>query len=155
MSEIVLKQFEMARGWTIEVSESITREVADVKPRGFNNTIHWQIGHILTASEYFLIELPSEVNHLPPNYRELFGADTKPDDWQGKVPAVDQLVTQLKEQLVRMRQISPDQFNQNLANPRHGFKTLGDSAAFSVLHEGLHVGKIEEMKRVIVHSGVI
>jgi len=151
-NEIIFNQIELARGWTIDVSESISHGVVNVKPNGFKNTIHWQIGHILTSTEYFLFDLVNDENHLPENYTELFGSGTKPDDWEGDVPTIEQLVAQLKAQLVRMRKISAPQLTKKLVKPMHGFETLADCAAFSVLHEVLHVGKIEEMERVIVNS---
>lgn len=151
-NEMIFNQIELARSWTIEVAESISHEVVNVKPNGFKNTIHWQIGHILASTEYFLFELANDKNHLPENYTELFGSGTKPDDWEGDVPTIEQLVAQLKAQLVRMRGILAPQLTEKLVKPMHGFKTLADCAAFSVLHEVLHVGKIEEMERVIVNS---
>lgn len=152
MHKLIINQFELARGWTINVSESISKEIVNLKLPAFNNTIHWQIGHILTTTEYFLFDIPNNENHLPANYWELFGSGSKPDDRQGDMPSVDQLIIQLKEQLVRMRKIDSTLYDQPLAKPIHRFETLADCAAFSVLHEVLHVGKMEEMERVIIQS---
>jgi hypothetical protein len=152
MSELIFKQIELAREWTIEVSESIQQDIVSVKPIGFNNTIHWQVGHILTMTEYFIYTIPDQINHLPDNYMELFGSNTSPDDWKEYIPTVDILVIQLREQLMRIKEIPASKFNQALKKPIHRFATFGDSAVFSVIHEALHIGKIEEMERVIVHS---
>ncbi len=152
MSDLIFKQIKLARDWTIEVSESIGQEIVSVKPKGFNNTIHWQIGHILTMTEHFLYEIPDNINHLPKEYLVLFGSNTSPNDWKGDIPSVDILVLQLKEQLIRIKEIPVSKFNQALVKPIHRFETFGDCAAFSVLHEVLHIGKIEEMERTIVHS---
>ena len=152
MSNLIFNQIELAREWTIEVSESIDQEIISVKPKGFNNTIHWQIGHILTSTEYFLYGIPDQINHLPSNYAELFGSNTSPDDWKGEIPTVNRLVLQLKEQLIRIKEIPASKLNQALVKPIHRFETFGDCAAFSIIHEALHIGKIEEMERVILHS---
>lgn len=151
MYMLIFNQIELAREWTIEVAESIQQEIVDVKPKGFNNTIHWQIGHILTMTEYFLYGIPDNIDHLPKNYLSFFGSNTSPDHWREDTPAVDVLVLQLKEQLIRMREIPVSKLNQTLKKPIHRFKTFGDCAAFSVLHEALHIGKIEEMERTIIH----
>lgn len=152
MNKLIFKQIELAREWTIEVSEAIDQEISSVKPKGFNNTIHWQIGHILTSTEYFMYEISDNISHLPKKYLALFGSGTTPDDWEGDTPTIDTLVEQLKEQLIRMKEIPVSKLNQALEKPVHRFKTFGDCAAFSVIHEALHIGKIEEMERAIVHS---
>lgn len=151
MNKLIFKQIELAREWTIEVSESLEHEIIGVKPKGFNNTIHWQIGHILTSTEYFMYEISDNISHLPKNYLALFGTGTTPDDWEGDIPTVDKLIVQLKEQLIRMKEIPVSKLNQALVKPIHRFETFGDCAAFSVIHEALHIGKIEEMERTIVH----
>lgn len=155
MSHLIFKQIELAREWTIEVTEAIPEEIVSVKPEGFNNTIHWHIGHILTSTEYFMYEIPDHISHLPDHYIELFGSGTRPDDWKGDIPTVDLLVLQLKDQLKRMKQIPVSKLDQPLERPIHRFETFGDCAAFSVIHEALHIGKIEEIERVIKYSNII
>ncbi|SDK46567.1 DinB family protein [Sediminibacillus albus] len=149
MSDILFKQFEQVRSWTIEVIKSIPEDIVHITPRGFSNNILWQIGHILSSTEYFLFELPEKNNHLPDNYVELFGTGTSPEQWKQRVPTVAQLITDLERQSDHIKQMSNNQMNQTIAKPKHGFQTVEDCASFSVLHEALHIGKIEEMKRIL------
>ena len=51
MSELLFKQFELTRGSFLKTIEGITAEQASVQPEGFNNNIHWHIGHVLTVTE--------------------------------------------------------------------------------------------------------
>ncbi|MFD2043740.1 DinB family protein [Ornithinibacillus salinisoli] len=152
MSEIFFKQFEQVRSWTIEVATSMPEDIVHIKPRGFRNNILWQMGHILSSTEYFLFDLPYKQNHLPVNYLELFNTGTSPDQWNERVPILAQLITDLERQSNHIRQISNAKLNQTLENPMHGFQTLEDCASFAILHEALHVGKIEEMKRMLTYS---
>lgn len=149
MKHFVFKQFEIARGWSLELSESVSKEILTLKPDGFNNSILWQIGHIVTSTEYFFFEIPDNMNHLPAKYYELFGSGTNPNHWDVDIPTVEELIAQMKEQLVRIQQIPAIRLNETLHTPIHGFQTIGDCASFSVLHEALHIGKIEEMERVL------
>ncbi|MUK90356.1 DinB family protein [Ornithinibacillus sp. L9] len=149
MSEIIFKQFEQVRGWTIEVAKSVPEDIVHTRPKGFRNNILWQVGHILSSTEYFLFDLPYKLNHLPVDYLELFGTGTTPDNWNGREPIITQLITDLEKQLDYIKQISNTQLNETLTEPKHGFQTVEDCAGFSVLHEALHIGKIEEMKRII------
>lgn len=149
MSEILFQQLETVRSWTIEVAQSIPEEIVHTVPEGFNNNLLWQVGHVLASTEYFLFDLPEKEIHLPNDHYELFGSGTSPGEWNGDVPKIAQLITDLENQSERMKQISNEQLRQPLPAPKHGFQTAGDCAGFSVMHEALHVGKIEEMQRLL------
>ncbi|TXK76770.1 DinB family protein [Paenibacillus sp. N3.4] len=152
MSELIFKQFEMTRGSFIETVESISKITADVQPEGFNNTIHWHIGHVLTITEG-VISYPHPITtHLPANYIELFGTGTRPSEWKGDVPSVDKLILMLKEQLVRLQRIPSGRLNQRLEEPFMGLETIAEFASIVLLHEGIHIGLIDAMKRVIKAS---
>ncbi|MFF2855800.1 MULTISPECIES: DinB family protein [unclassified Peribacillus] len=154
MNQLVFKQFEMTREYFIKNVESVSIEQTDVQPDGFNNTIHWQTGHVLTITEQTMFNYPHVTTHLPTNYIELFGNGTKPADWTGNIPAMDQLVIQLKDQLTRLKQISTEQLEQDLDTPFLGCKTVGELACLTLMHEATHMGQIQAMKRIIEHESV-
>jgi hypothetical protein len=81
----------------------------------------------------------------------LFGNGTKPADWIGNIPAMDQLLVQLKDQLTRLKQIPPEQLDQDLDTPFLGCKTVGELAGLTLMHEATHMGQIQAMKRMIEH----
>jgi uncharacterized damage-inducible protein DinB len=154
MDQLVFKQFEMTREYFSKVIESVSKEQADVQPDGFNNTIHWHTGHILTITEQTMFGFPHLTTHLPTNYLELFGTGTKPADWIGDIPAMDQLIEQLKDQLTRLKQIPIEQLDQDLDTPFLGCKTVGELAGLTLMHEAAHTGQIQAMKRMIEHVSV-
>lgn len=149
MNQLVFKQFEMTREYFIKNVESVSKEQTDVQPDGFNNTIHWQAGHVLTITEQTMFGFPHETTHLPMNYMEFFGNGTKPDDWTRNIPAMDQLIVQLKGQLTRLKQIPTEQLNQDLDTPFLGCTTVGELAGLTLMHEATHMGQIQAMKRMI------
>lgn len=151
MNQLVFKQFEMTREYFIKNVESISMELNDVQPDGFNNTIHWHTGHVLTITEQTMFGFPNVTTHLPTNYIKLFGNGTKPADWTGNIPTMDQLVVQLKDQLTRLKQIPPEQLDQDLDTPFLGCKTVGELAGLTLMHEATHMGQIQAMKRMIEH----
>lgn len=151
MKQLVFKQFEMTREYFIKNVESISKELNDVQPDGFNNTIHWHTGHVLTITEQTMFGFPNVTTHLPTNYIKLFGNGTKPADWTGNIPAMDQLVVQLKDQLTRLKQIPPGRLDQDLDTPFLGCKTFGELAGLTLMHEATHMGQIQAMKRMIEH----
>ncbi|MFD4930918.1 DinB family protein [Peribacillus butanolivorans] len=91
MTNLVFKEFGMTRGYFIKNVESVSKEIANVQPDGFNNTIQWHIGHVLTVTEQFMFSFAHKTTHLPAIYIELFGNGTKPADWKDDVHEANHL----------------------------------------------------------------
>ena len=149
MGELIKKEFELLRTRLYPRVEEIADNVFDIQPEGFNNTIHWHIGHILTVTEGFLF---AENGQLPAEYQELFAPRTKPSDWKGEVPSIATLVQQLKEQHERINGIPNETFNEKLPEAKLGCSTVGELAGFTFYHETYHFGQIHAMKRLIEAS---
>lgn len=143
---------ELTRSFFLKNVEGVEDGLVDIQPEGFNNTIHWHIGHILTTAETLIFGFPKNTSNLPANYMELFARGTKPADWKGDVPSVSVLTSQLKEQLSRMKEISIDSLSVELKEPFLGQKTYGELVNFALFHENMHLGQIHAMKRVIENA---
>lgn len=152
MNDLVLKSFEMTRGFFLREVEGISQEVASVHPEGFNNNIHWHIGHVLTVTEQFMFGFPYKTANLPANYVDLFGNGTKPADWSNTVPTVEELIEQLKDQVVRLKEIPTENLNESLKKPFLGLETVGQLANMALFHEANHLGQIHTMKRLVGNS---
>lgn len=146
MSELIKRQFELTRGSIFKDIENASEKNFDVKPEGYNNTIQWQLGHVLVAAENFLF---GPAGQLPAEYGGLFGYGSKPSEWQGNVPSVQTLVEQLKEQLNRIKELPTDRFDEKLPEPVIGNTTYGELASFTAFHEANHSGQIHAMVRVL------
>src|SRR4029078_9794687 len=96
------------RGRLLQLIEGCCVEHRNVVPTGFNNSIHWQIGHILTVTDRVIFGFSGQTMTIPSTYVGLFGNGTKPADWQAEPPAWDDLVAQLTEQPARIREIMAD-----------------------------------------------
>jgi hypothetical protein len=152
MNHLMLSQMKMARDWSIEVAQSCLKEWADIQMDEFNNTIVWQVGHILTVAERMLFDYPNQTSFLPLTFSKWFESGTRPTDWIEPPPDLEDLITQLSEQQTRILNITPEQFDIRFSKPLFGFTNYGECASFVAIHETLHVGKMEEMIRVIRHS---
>ncbi|MDQ0412838.1 DinB family protein [Mesobacillus stamsii] len=149
MSELLFKQFALTRQKFLQEIEGLNREQVSFQPEGFNNNIHWNTGHVLTVTEQFMMGYPEKSNHLPGSYIELFGNGTRPSDWTGNVPSVEELANQLKAQLERINEVPSSMLDQKLEQPIFGLETLGELANRSLFHETYHLGQIHAMKRLI------
>ncbi len=141
-------QLQFTRTNLLKEIEGIAPEAFAVQPKGFNNNIHWHIGHILTVTEQFIFGFP-QTNNLPANYIQLFGNSTKPADWKDEVPNIATLAEQLQEQITRIQELPEEHFNQKLPQPFLGRETVGELASFNVYHETYHLGQIHALKLLI------
>ncbi|HHY71990.1 MAG TPA: DinB family protein [Bacillus bacterium] len=146
MSDLIKKQFELTRTSIFKTIEQTASEKFNVKPQGYNNTIHWQLGHILVAAEQFLF---GGLNKLPEEYGALFSYGSSPSDWQGDVPTVANLVEQLKGQLQRIKEIPNERFQEKLPKRILGNHTFDELASFAAYHESNHTGQIHAMSRFL------
>jgi uncharacterized damage-inducible protein DinB len=149
MSELLFKHYALAREKFIKSVAELDEGIEDVQPEGFNNTIHWHVGHVLTVAEQFMFGFPKKTTQLPANYIELFASGTSPAAWQGDVPSVQELIVQLQEQLTRIKEIPAESVNQRLKTSFLGQETFGELTNFAIFHESIHLGQIQAMKRVI------
>ncbi|MCM3574320.1 DinB family protein [Mesobacillus subterraneus] len=149
MSELLFKQFELTRVSFLKNIETITAEQVSVQPEGFNNNIHWHIGHVLTVTEQFMMGFPKKSSHLPANYIELFGNGTRPSEWTGDVPSVDVLRDQLKAQLGRVKEVPASMLDEKLKKPFLGLETFGELANMALFHEAYHLGQIHAMRKLV------
>ncbi len=139
MSELVKRQFELARAGILKDLEGVSPEIFDIQPKGLSNTVHWQLGHILVAAEMFLF---GQNGQLPAEYNDYFGYGSRPSAWQEGVPTVETLLEQLKSQLERIKEISIESFNNQLPEPVLGNHTYGELVYFTAYHELTHAGQI-------------
>ncbi|MBO9129880.1 DinB family protein [Bacillus sp. 165] len=148
-----LKQFDLTRGALLKFMETLDAETADKQPEGFNNTIRWHIGHVLSAAELFMFG--REFKHLPSEYRTLFGNGTKPSEWTTEAPSLEVLVVQLKEQVERIKTIPAEVFEKALPEPFLGLETIGELYGMMLYHEADHLGQMKAMKRIVEAEKVL
>lgn len=108
MGQHLLFTLNMARNWTIEVAGSCPSELAELQVDEFNNTIHWQVGHILTVTERMMFNFPHSSEYLPQDFTDWFDSGTKPTDWEQRPPNLTDLISLLKEQQERLLGIKPE-----------------------------------------------
>ena len=151
----ILDQYKLTRGLFIDSISPIAKDLIDLQPPGFRNTIHWQIGHVLVIAEEIANFPHRSKSSLPANYKRLFGRDTKPNDWPQNVPSMDQLVLDLQDQVNRIGNMSSEQVQERLIEPFDGIDRFEEFASLGLFHEAMHLGQILAMQRILEqnHSG--
>ena len=130
MSQALLKEFEFVRSRLFKSIEETSPEVLDIQPQGFNNTLHWHVGHMLTIAENFLF---AGNQQIPENYNEFLEVELEPSEWPEEVPSVEILLSQLKDQLQRIEEIPNERFEEVLPEPKFGASTYGELVSFALI----------------------
>ena len=155
--EQLLNQIEVVRSITLKVFEDLTEEEADLMPPGFNNTIRWNLGHILIVQDQLACHFAGIAGQLPAKYITLFNNGTKPTDWQTSPPSLAMLAQQLKAQTLSIRENLTERLDDLATKPfnRLGFRmeTIGEILNFSIHHEGVHFGIINGLRHAIQGEG--
>jgi hypothetical protein len=121
-------------------------------PPGFSNNILWGLGHIYFVQIKLTYGL-SKVNvDLPAWISDFFGHGTSPKNWK-ETPSVDFLIDNYAKAPVQLT----EDLKKNIFVEFIPFKTragtqlntLKEAIAFNNFHEGLHLGQMLNIRRII------
>ncbi|MGI8314331.1 DinB family protein [Halobacillus mangrovi] len=144
--EQIFQQINLVRKATLKEMDSVTEEQADKQPEGFKNTIRWNLGHIYVVQNSLIAKFGGKPVETPSHYLELFAPGTKPADWQGDVPSLDELKQKLEDQPARLKESLTGQLDDEAAEPFLSMPTVGEILNFTSYHEGVHTGTIKALK---------
>lgn len=144
--EMIFKQINLIRQNTLKEMEGLSKEQADQKPEGFNNTIRWNLGHICVVQNILLSKFGGKNIETPSHYLELFAPGTKPTDWKGEVPTLDELKQSLEEQPEKLKEALAGQLEEKSEETFQSLSTIGELLNFTMYHEAMHVGMIKGIK---------
>ncbi|MCF6212945.1 MAG: DinB family protein [Flavobacteriaceae bacterium] len=148
-------QFEIAK-LSRNVLLGLTKNLTEVQynniPKGFNNNIAWNLGHILVTQQLLVHKLSDVACVVDKTIIKAFG--------KGSVPRTDYTLAEienLKSQMHSAVETTKDLFNRGSFKTFNVYPTsLGytinnvkDAIAFSNYHEGMHVGIIMALKKLV------
>jgi hypothetical protein len=156
MLQTMIQTALTARQLVLGSVQQIPEDWYDIRPSAFPNIIRWNIGHIITMMDWFLNDIEGYNFELPQHYSSLFASGTKPADWTTAPPSKEELIEQLSRQYDAISIIPADALSQELDSPflmgPLQFKTTGEVFNFAVVHEGVHLGMISGLTKVIIHD---
>lgn len=134
------------------VFEQFSLEQLNKIPAGFSNNIFWNAAHIVASQQilvYKLSGLPMLVSdEMVAKYRK----DTKPE-----APATQEEVDEIKHLFfATLAQTQKDSdagvfvnFNEYPTSSGYVIKTTADAIKYNLMHEGLHLGVIMSLKKLV------
>ncbi|KIL42205.1 hypothetical protein SD70_01210 [Gordoniibacillus kamchatkensis] len=152
MGNYLFKQLRFVRGNTILQVTGMSEEKTCIVPRGFNNNVLWNLGHILLIHEKFSFALTNEKMELPNHFAELFATGTKPENWGMQVPGLDEIILLLSNQIDRIEQSLKHRLEEELekqfvTSTGLELSTVKECLSFCLYHEGMHFATIKAIKQ--------
>lgn len=157
MVNYLIKQLRFVRVSTIKQVTGMSEEETRTVPRGFNNNVLWNLGHILLVHEKFSLGLTNEKMELPKHLAEYFTTGTKPENWVTNIPSLDVILQLLSKQIDRIEQTLEHRLESSLEQPyitSAGLEllTVKECLSFCLYHEGMHYATIKAIKQQILVS---
>jgi hypothetical protein len=153
MAQSIINTGKVLRQILIGQLQSISETQLDVQPEGFNNTVRWNVGHIIYWMDKYSTLAFGTSSTIPAQYETLFNSGTKPADWTLAPPSKEELIQLLVEQLSHFSELTPELLDRDLQSPYEmgpfQFHTAGELFNFALMHEAIHLGTISSQMKLI------
>ncbi|NYF23290.1 DinB family protein [Sporosarcina sp. JAI121] len=148
-----LNQLKFTRIYTLGRLVKTRAEAWDAQPKGFNNTVRWNVGHIFVTMETLIQKAVGDYEPVHPEWIPFFVSGSSPDDWEGNVPSTDELLVALEEQPERIIKAIEGKPSDALQEPMsigplHTMVTIDAVVQFAIWHEGVHAGMINALNHL-------
>ncbi|WP_342509649.1 DinB family protein [Sporosarcina sp. FSL K6-2383] len=145
--EIFFKQLESFRGYLLKVAD-VTEDEAEIIPKGFNNNIRWNLGHVYVEQYMWIETLTKATVDIPKQFNEWFGWGTSPDNFTDETPSLEELMTLLKGQLTEIKGTYGDRLEELFPPTKMWEMTsIEQVLLWTNFHEGMHLQTIIDIKK--------
>jgi hypothetical protein len=136
----------------LDVLKDFTIEQLNTIPEGFNNNIIWNLGHMVAAQQGICYKRAALNTWVDDDFFQAYKPETKPNGF------VDQ---EQFENIVGLMEMSLEQLKKDYSHniftnytpfvTRYGIElsSVDDAIAFLPFHEGLHIGYIMAMRKLV------
>ena len=145
--------FKKTRGFFKTYIEQLSIEELNRIPKGFNNNIIWNIGHIVATEQVLIYKLSGVPMSVSDQFIERYRKGTKPEK-----DVTEQEVEEIKMLLLETIQKTKIDYSENAFSNFQEYtpETTGttlynvdDALEFAVFHEGVHLGIVNSLLKTI------
>ncbi|MGG1554290.1 DinB family protein [Paenibacillus ferrarius] len=133
--------------------QGVSEDQFDIQAKGFNNTIRWNVGHMVYWMDKYSTLSFGYPSAIPSHYESLFGSGTKPSEWTITPPSKEELIERLMAQLSNLSELTPELLDLKLQSPYimgpFQFITSGELFNFALMHEAIHLGIISSQLKAM------
>lgn len=132
---------------------SLSKEALFTIPQGCNNHIFWNIAHVVVTQQLLVYKLSGVPMLISDSLVDKYKKGTKPD---GAV-ASDEEIETIKTGLISCIEQTRKDHDNGAFNQFHPYETsagvtlksAADAVSFNLFHEGIHLGSILAIKRMM------
>ncbi len=146
-----LEMLRMIRGLSLKAMDGLDQQQLTAIPAGFSNNILWNAGHVLYYTCAFTYGPSGQPIPLPEGYKDLFKANTSPADWK-EAPDGATVIRELStivDRIVTDHAGGKFSAYKGLTLAGRTLATIPEALTFHCFHEGLHLGRITSLKKLL------
>lgn len=140
------------RSQYVALLKSLTLEQLNTTPQGFTNNIIWNAGHVLVSQQGLVYRASGLPVNVPAELVARYRTGTQPTE-----PATQEEVDQILSLLMEMIDLTKADYaagkftNYQAITTKTGFTLTNaeEAIAFNTYHEGLHLGTIMALKKLV------
>ena len=151
--DFIFEVFPNTRAALKKIIENLSLTDLNAIPKGFNNNVIWNIGHIVVTEQLLVYKLSGLQPMVSDVLIDKYKKDSKPD---GK--ASQEEVNEIKDLLLSTIERTAKDYKNGafktyneytVSTTGNTLKNVDDALNFALLHEGMHVGYILALKRAL------
>lgn len=144
---------QTSRNMVSKILENHTLEQLNKIPEGFNNNLIWNIGHIIVAQQMLVYKLSGLPMMISDEMVGKYKKDTKPEQ-EVTQEEVDEIKVLLFKTLEKTKKDFENGVFKNYqeyttSTGGHVLKNAAGAIAFSNFHEGLHIGVMLSLRKLV------
>jgi len=132
--------------------ENLTLEQLFTIPKGFKNNIIWNLGHILITEQMLTYSLSGLDLPVDNKFVKLYGKSSFPSAEVSKEAVEEikiQLIPAVKQTKIDYENGVFKNFNEYPTSTGITLKSIDDALQFNTFHEGIHLGIILSIKKIV------
>jgi len=135
-----------------KILDNTPREQLLEIPTGFRNNIWWNIAHVVATQQILVYKFSGLEMRIPEQFIEKFKKGTVPDG-----SATDAEIKEIGDFLISTAEWAKEDYESGLFKDFNAYTTslnvtlsnVEDAMTFNVFHEGLHLGTILGLQKVV------
>ena len=149
------KQFEILKANRIlilKTIEDLSLTQLNKVPEGFNNSIAWNIGHLVVVQQLLCYKLSGLEMKISNEMLEKYKKGSVPNS-EITQQELDALKTSFLSQVDTLKKDYSNKvfttYNSYLTSPNVSLDSIDDAIQFNNFHEGIHLGSILALKKLV------
>ena len=143
---------KIIRNNVLKAVEDLSLATINKIPKGFNNNIAWNLGHLVATQQLLCYALSGEQMYLENDFVNKYRKGSKPE---GDIDQAE--LDFIKNQLIVLVDKTEDDYSNNFFQNYKEYttsfnatlRTVEDAIVFNNIHEGVHLGYILAQKRAL------